>query len=234
MPALNQQNVNGHPSIFTNRDTTMLNFSSSGGALAKFTLGLTLAAALAACGGGGDAPPVVKVSTVDATAAVTATTVAALVTPTPTVVSFATGFSGDDGTLAATPVAITGPTTVSFTSSSATPAFAITSGGATATGTTTFGSCIFTVTASTFGPTSPLALGKVVRVNPCSLTASTSGVNADGLPVVRDVVLVLGTASSTPVKLEVTVSTDGTVLIGETEVDTVTLTIATGATGAAS
>lgn len=206
----------------------MLKFSSSGVVLAKFAMGLTVVAALAACGGS-DAPPVVKVSTVDATAAVTSTTIAALVTPTPTVASFATGFSGDDGTVAATPVAITGPTTVSFTSSGATPAFAITNGGATASGTTSFGSCIFTVTASTFGPTSPLALGKVVRVNPCSLTASTSGAISDGLPVVRDVVLVLGTASSTPVKLEVTVTAAGTVVIGTTEVDTVTLTAATGA-----
>ena len=33
----------------------MLKFSSTGATLAKFTLGLTMAATLAACGGGGDA-----------------------------------------------------------------------------------------------------------------------------------------------------------------------------------
>lgn len=212
----------------------MLKFSSSGLTLGKFALGLTLAAALAACGGGGDAPAAVKVSSVDVLTAVTSTTVASLVTTTPTVATFATGFSGTDNTLTDAAVAIAGSTTVSFTSSSATPAFAITNGGATATGTTTFGSCIFTVTASTFPLSSPLATGKVVKVNPCSLTASTSGVNADGLPVVRDVVLVLGTASSQPIQLAVTVSADGTVLIGTTPVGTVTLVAATGATGAGS
>ena len=228
MATLGPQNVHGNQSNFTNRESKMLKFSNSGVTLTKFALGLTLAAALAACGGS-DTPAVVKVSAIDTTAAVTSTTVASLVTTTPTVASFAAGFSGTDGTLAATPVAIAGATTVAFTSSSATPAFAITNSGKTATGVTTFGSCIFTVTASTFPPESPLALGKVVKVNPCSLTASTSGANADGTSVLRDVVLVLGTASSTPVKLAVTVSADGTVVIGTTSVGTVTLTTTTGA-----
>lgn len=215
----------------TNRGTGMQKFSSTAGVkLAKFAFGLTLAAVLVACGGGSDSPAVVKVSNTDSiTAAVTSATVASLVTTTPTVATFSSGFSGTDGTSAATPVAIAGSTTVAFTSGGATPAFAITNGGATATGTTTFGSCIFTVTSSTFPPESPLATGKVVKVNPCSLTASTSGINADGTPVVRDVVLVLGTASSAPVKLAVAVTIDGTVLIGTTSLGTVTLTTATGA-----
>lgn len=208
----------------------MLNFSNSGVTLGKFALGLTLAAALAACGGGGsDSPAVVKVSSANAASAVTASTVAALVTGTPTVATFSTGFSGTDNTTADNPVAVAGPTTVSFTSSSATPSFAITNGGKIATGTTTFGSCIFTVTESTFPAESPLALGKVVKVNPCNLTASTSGANADGTAVQRDVVLVLGTASSEPVKLSITVNADGTVLIGSTSVGSVTLTTTTGA-----
>jgi hypothetical protein len=208
----------------------MLNFSRSGVALGKLALGLTLAAALGACGGGGDdAPAAVKVSSADAKSAVTAATVAALFSTTPIVASFAIGFSGTDNTTADNPVAVAGPTTVSFTSSSATPSFAITNGGKTATGTTTFGSCIFTVTASTFPPESPLAAGKVVKVNPCSLTASTSGANADGLPVERNVVLVLGTASSEPVRLVITINADGTVLIGTTSLGSVTLTAATGA-----
>ena len=206
----------------------MKNFSMAGVKLAQFALGLTLAATLAACGGS-DAPAVVKVSAIDTTAAVTSTTAAALFTATPTVATFSSGFSGNDGTVAATPVAITGPTTVAFTSGGATPTFAISNGGATATGTTTFGSCIFTVTSSTFPPESPLATGKVVKVNPCNLTASTSGANADGSSLVRDVVLVLGTTPSEPVKLTVTVNTDGTVLIGNTSVGTVTLTTTTGA-----
>lgn len=200
--------------------------------LAKFALGLTLAATLAACGGG-DSPEPMSVANKNTTAAVNATSMAALAPATagatPTVATFANGFSGTDGTAGATPVALTGATTVAFTSSSATPAFAITNGGNTATGNTTFGSCIFTVTASTFPPESPLAMGKVVKVNPCSMTASTNGANANGIPAARDVVLVLGTTPSNPIKLNITVNTDGTVVIGSTSVGSVTMTQTTGA-----
>lgn len=206
--------------------------SSASVNLAKFALGLTLAATLAACGGS-DSPEPMSVSNKDVAAAtVNASTVAALapsVGTTQTVATFANGFSGTDGTAGATPVALTGVTTVAFTSSSATPAFAITNGGNTATGNTTFGSCIFTVTASTFPLASPLALGKVVKVNPCNMTASTNGANANGIPAPRDVVLVLGTTSSNPIKLNITVNVDGTVLIGSTSVGSVTLTQTTGA-----
>lgn len=206
----------------------MKSFSMGGVKLAQFALGLTLAATLAACGGGGGSsePAPVQVASTDTTAAVTSTSVAALVTTPSTVTTFSNGFNGLSDGSGPAPV-ITGLTTVAFSGTA--PAFTITNGGDTATGVTTFGSCIFTVSTSTFPGGSPLAAGKVVKVNPCNQTASTSGANADGTPVQRDVVLVLGEASSEPVKLAVTVNADGTVLIGTTTIGTVTLTAATGA-----
>ena len=198
---------------------------------AKFALGLTLAATLAACGGSDSPDPVPVVNenkTVPVNAASIATLAPASAGATPTVAVFANGFSGTDGTAGNTPVTITGVTTVAFTGSGAAPTFAIANSGRTATGTTTFGSCFFTITASTFPADSPLALGKVVKVNPCNIKASTNGANADGIPASRDVVLVLGETSSTPIKLTITVNTDGTVVIGTTSVGTVTLTRNTG------
>ena len=209
--------------------------STSGVTLTKFALALTLAAALGACGGGGGSAPPLQVATANTTSAVTASTVAALVATPPIVSSFTIGLSGTDNTLADSPVTVVGPTTVAFTSSSATPTFAITNGGLTATGVTTFGSCIFTVDAnSLFLVGHPLAPNSVVKVNPCNLNASTAGASANGAASQRDVVLVLGTSPSDPIKLAVTVNADGTVLIGTTPFGTVTLTAATGATGAGS
>jgi len=195
--------------------------------LTKFALGLTLAATLAACGGGSDSPAAVTVASTDTSAAVTSTSVAALATATPTVVSFGNGFSGTDGTTTA--VTLTGPTTVAFTSAAANPTFAITNDGKTAEGTTTFGSCIFTVgDPSPFPSAHPLGANKVIKVEPCSLTASTKDATANGTTVQRNVVLTFGGTTSDPVKLEVTVKPDGSVLIGNTQVATVTLTTTTG------
>lgn len=211
----------------------MQRFPVAGVKLAKFALGLTLAATLAACGGG-DSPAPMSFANKDTNAAVNAASVAALAPATPgaapIVATFANGFSGTDGTVGATPVALTGATDVAFTSSSATPAFAITNGGLTATGTTTFGSCIFTVGPnSPFPANSPLASGKIVKVNPCNMKASTNGAFANGIPAAREVVLVFGTATSKPFKLNITVNVDGTVLIGSTAVGSVTLLDTTGA-----
>lgn len=210
----------------------MRKFSIASVNLAKFSLGLTLAATLAACGGS-DSPAPVPMANKDIAAAVDATSVASLepasAGATQTVATFADGFSGNDGTAGATSVAITGVTTVAFTGSAATPTFAIANGGFTAKGNTTFGSCIFTVTESTFPANSPLASGKIVKVNPCSMKASTNGANANGIPSQRDVVLVLGSVHSSPIKLNITVNANGKVLIGTTSVGSVTLTQTTGA-----
>ena len=211
----------------------MRKFSIASVGLAKFGLGLMLAATLAACGGGSDSPATVSVASQDTIAAVNVSSVASLVPAsagaTQVVSSFPNGFSGTDGTVGATPVVLTGATTVAFTSSGETPTFAITNSGKTATGHTIFGSCEFVVTLSDFPPESPLALGKKVKVNPCNLKASTNGANANGIPSARDVVLVLGESSSDPIKLNITVSSNGEVFIGTTSLGTVTLTLTTGA-----
>ena len=115
----------------------------------KYKLAAIFCAALAGgCGGGGD--PVLGVAA-NTTVATTGAAAAAVVNVP---FSFSSGVAAL-GTNAAT--------TVQFTSSSATPAFNIASGGATATGTTTFGSCIFAVTSSTFPTGHALALGQTPR-----------------------------------------------------------------------
>lgn len=203
---------------------------------AKLAIGLTLVAALVACGGGSDAPATTTVTVApaaNAAAPATTSTVAGLVpassTATPIVATFANGFSGTDGTAGATPVSVTGPTTVAFTSSGATPAFAITNGGLAATGTTTFGSCIFTITSNAFPAGSPLAQGQVIKVDPCTLTAATANGTANGVATDRNVTLTFGTTVSSPMSLPVTIAADGKVSIGGVLLGTVVTVQITGA-----
>jgi hypothetical protein len=122
-------------------------------------------------------------------------------------------------------------TTLKFTSATATPAFSISAAEGTATGTTTFGSCIFTVTASTFPASSPLGVGKVVTVNPCSLTVNTKGVEAGTQSASLGTTVLLGTISSGSVTKVVTLDANGNVAIGGVTVGSVTLVESTGATG---
>ena len=190
----------------------------------KLALGMALVAALAACGGGGGGsdPAPVKVAATNTTANVTALTVPALVTTPAAVASFPAGFGS-----------ITGATTISF--AGATPTFTITNGVNTASGPTTFASCILTVTATSFAPGSGLDVGDVLTFNPCTLTATTTGVTANGVAVPRTVVLRLVTptsdATSNPFTLNVRVDPDGKVYVGTpgTYIGTVTLTTASGA-----
>lgn len=87
--------------------------------------------------------------------------------------------------------------------------FNIASGGQTATGVTTYGSCIFTVTASTFPASHPLALGKVVTVNPCALTVATAGLNANGAAGTASGTFNLGGTNSSPAPVTVIVQPGG-------------------------
>lgn len=181
----------------------------------KWVLSATVAAAmLVACGGGSD--PVDSVATSNTTLAANGTTASA-VTAVP--FSFPAGVT-ELGTTAAT--------TVTFTSSSATPAFSIASGGNTATGVTTFGSCIFTVSASTFPVGHRLALGSVVVVNPCNVNVGTAGVVANGVASTRSVALALGTAASNNTSVSVGVNAGGNLTLNGNSVGTVTLTYVTG------
>lgn len=175
---------------------------------------LGVAALVAGCGGGsGDSP---KLVTADATVAVNSTTSAAL---TQTAFTFPSGVP-ELGT--------TADTSLTFTSSSATPAFAIKSGGNTATGTTTFGSCHFTVTASTFPADHPLAVGKTVVVDPCSAKVDSSGVAANGVAVTRSASLLLGKAASSGTSITISVNPGGTLTLNGVSAGTVTLAPLTG------
>jgi len=177
------------------------------------TMGLGLAAILVACGGGGDQ---LQQATSDTTLAANGTTASAVAN---TKFSFPSGVLGL-GTSAATDV--------TFTSSSSTPSFSISSGGNTATGTTTFGSCIFTVTSSNFPAGSALAQGQTVTVNPCNLSVSTAGKTANGVAVSSSVLLYLGTAKSMGATATVGVSPSGALTLNGNVVATITLTPVTG------
>ena len=98
------------------------------------------------------------------------------------------------------------PTSLTLSGSGAAPGFAISSTEGSASGAMTYGSCIFTVAQSTFAPAHPLAQGKLVTVNPCSLTVATAGLKGDGVAASASVTFVLGTASSTPVTVPVSIS----------------------------
>src|SRR5688572_7079236 len=119
---------------------------------------------LVACGGGGggaDEPPLA--ATANVTAPISANSVAAV---TGESFTFSNGVS-KFGTAS--------PITVTLNSASS---FSIASNEGTASGNLGFGSCIFTVTQSTYPAGHALAIGKTVTVHPCSITVATAGVTA--------------------------------------------------------
>ena len=184
----------------------------------KLFFTVLVSAALAACGGGDTSAPIsTSIATTNTAAAVTAMTAAAVVNQPFT---FAAGLPADFGTTSSTDVA--------FTSTDNSPTFAIRSGGATATGTTTFGSCIFAITASTFPAGSKLAVGQVVRVNPCQLNVATSGGNANGSASNREVIFVLGSVNSNGKNLPTAINADGSVVLNGVTIGTVRISVVTG------
>lgn len=174
------------------------------------------AVALAGCGGGGGEPPPVLVAPANVPLAAAPTTVAA-VEDIP--------FAFPAGVPA---LGTTGATTVAFTSTGTTPAFSIAADGGTATGTTTFGSCIFAVTASTFPAGHALSLGQTVTVNPCNMNVNTAGAVANGVATTRSVALVLGAAASSGASVVVAVTAGGALTLNGNSVATVTLTPVSG------
>ena len=185
--------------------------------ISKFMLAVVSTAALAACGGGTTStiPAPVIVSTANLVAPVTASIVPAVVN---TPFTFASGVP-DFGT--------TAETTLTFTSTGDTPAFSIGSGGAVATGTTTFGSCIFIITASTF-PTAQLATGKVVRADTCTLNVGTLGGAANGSSSRRDVSLAFRTVISGALNLPVTINPDGRIVLNNIQIGLSRVSAVTG------
>jgi len=173
-----------------------------------------MAAMLTGCGGGGDDTPLVAANdlVVQANPSVTAA-----------VAQAPFDFPGGVPVLGTT-----ADTTVTFTSTDPSPAFSISSGGGTATGTTTFGSCIFKVTASTFPAGTRLATGATVTVNPCNLTINSRGLSANGVGQSRSIALILGAAASAGRTLTVSVNPGGGLTLNGTSVGTVTLAPVTG------
>lgn len=172
-------------------------------------------ATLVSCGGGGGGGQTLGVSG-DTTLGTNAAVAAAV---TGTDFTFPSGVA-ELGTA--------GSTSVAFTSGGSTPSFSISSGGSTATGTTTFGSCIFAVTSSTFPGGHPLALGQTVTVNPCNLRIGTAGAVANGVAQSRSVALLLGAASSSGATVSVGVNAGGQLTLNGNSVGTVTLTPVSG------
>ena len=191
-----------------------------------------LISGLAACGGGSDAPA--KVATADTTFTINAAnaqTAATLLTTAAKSFSFASGVPA---------LGTTVPTTVSFAGTAASPTFAVSSSAGTANGTMGFGSCILTITSSTFtsGPMAP-PLPKTITISPCEVAVDTSG-DAVGTPVANETAtLSFGTTVSQPTNLtgNVTVNDAGQVTITQTDgssivIGTVPVTTPTGtATG---
>lgn len=176
----------------------------------------SLTVLLYGCGGGNDGPaPATSVAAADTTLAATPTTVDAVAT-----VPFTFSAVPSFGT--------TATTTVTFTNTATTPAFSIASGSSTASGTTTFGSCIFHVTASTFPAGSPLAVGQTLTVDPCNLKVNTKGEAANGVGQQRAIALVLGAAASSGATVTVGVNPGGQLTLNGNIVGTVTLTPVTG------
>jgi len=183
----------------------------------KYLFAAVLGLALAGCGGGGGGSETMVVAD-DTTLAASPTTTAAVKDES---FVFASGVPA---------LGTSGSTTLKFTDASATPAFSIAADGYTATGTTAFGSCIFKVTNSTFPAAHPLANGKTLTVNPCSVRVNTAGVTANGETTSRSVALLLGAANSAGVSVTVGITATGGLALNGSVVAMVTLTPITGAT----
>jgi hypothetical protein len=175
----------------------------------KLVLAVSAAAALVACGG---TDPVV-VASANVVAPATAATAAAIVGQT---FSFPAGVT-ELGTTAATTLAVSG----TASAQSAT----IASAGQTATGPMTYGSCVLTITTSTFPASSPLGLGKTLIINPCNITVATAGATANGGSSNRNASLVLGTSTSSPLLIPVVLNTNGSVSVGGITLGTVATTV---------
>lgn len=181
----------------------------------KFLISSLLVAMLSACADG-DSLPALGVAS-NTTLATTAAAAGALA---------GTTFNFPSGV---TELGTTGATTFAFTGSGAEPSFRISdSTGGTASGVTTFGSCIFRVTSSTFRAPSLLVEGATIRVAICNINAATSGLPATGVAANRAVSLLLGAAKSADVSVTVGVTAGGQLTINGQTAGTVTLTPITG------
>lgn len=173
-------------------------------------------------GGGEEAPPSVPVASTNVVVPVTAATVQAIEN---------LPFALPAGAFANVPALATQATTVRITgTTTATPTGTITAANGTATGTTTFGSCIFTITTSTIPG---VTVGEQITVNPCQYVVSTGGVQATGNATTVQILLQLGITPSAANQASVSIDPNtGVVIVNNVNTGTnVTLVISTGAAG---
>ena len=191
----------------------------------------SFAFALTACGGGGGSGEVLQ-ATSDTTIPIDANSgnnVASAVRGTS--FNFPSGVP-DFGTSGSTTVTFTAaPSSSQLATSEGAQGFAVTSGGQTATGTLQFGSCIFSVSNSTFPTGSPLATGNQFTINPCSLFVQSNGLPADSQARPRIIRLILRLLSSGNVLANVSVNPQGTLFINNIPVFTIIVRELTGLTG---
>ncbi|HWI83888.1 hypothetical protein [Ramlibacter sp.] len=191
-------------------------------------LSFSVAAALVGCGGGGgggaaEPAPVAVVTAPVVLAAAPATTAAVANEP----FKFPSGVT-ELGTTAPTTIVFSVPSTGTGTGTTTTPAFTITSETYTAKGTTTFGSCIFKITESTFPAGHKMATGNTITIHPCNIKVETAGMAVDAPTQERNVALVLGSAASTGEPVPVDVNPGGQLTLNGNSVGTVTITFVTG------
>lgn len=169
-----------------------------------------------------EVPPPVPVASTNVVVPVTAATVQALE---------GKSFALPAGAFANVPALATQPVTVTFTgTTTAAPTGTLVAANGTATGTTTFGSCIFTITTSTIPG---VTVGQQITVNPCQYNVSTGGVQATGQATTVQILLQLGIIPSAANQASVSIDpTTGVVTVNNVNTGVnVTLVIATGAAG---
>ncbi|WP_404299881.1 hypothetical protein [Alicycliphilus denitrificans] len=176
---------------------------------------MVAAAALAACGGGSDPAPVkVASSNVSKTLNKDSNTDGTMTT----LQTVSSGFSFPSGTAE---LGTTEATTLAIKGTVAAPEFEVKTSANKATGKFSFGSCVFTITATDF-PSGPLAAplttaelaagGRVITITPCETGVNTAQKTADGTEQNTTATLKLGaTLGSAPVK--VVIAQDGTVRV---------------------
>jgi hypothetical protein len=210
----------------------MRKFSSSGIAVAKWSVACVALAAVVACGGG-NTIPYPPVASANVKAPITSSTVAAILPSAggqAITATFSNGFSGVDA--AGKAVAVTGSTQVAFTGTVDAPKFTLSNKGTTATGKVIFGSCSFVIE-SIVGVTDPVIfVGAVIKVDPCSIGVATAGAPANGVTTTRDVTFTFGGTTSIPVPgVPVSVSDTGVVTMGDIVITTTPLVTPSGASG---
>lgn len=172
---------------------------------------------LAACGGGGDSSST-QVASSDLKVSASPTTTEAMANQ---VFTFDSGIAalGTDGTA----------TDLTFTNGTS---FSASAGGKTASGTTSYGSCIFTVTSTSFEPTQPLGvLNTPYRINPCEIEIKSRGVAATGVPASVNAQLVLANLASRNITTAIRILPEGQLMVGQALFGTVPTVTPTGATG---